>query len=157
MLAGAVPLRLDADQADLAVGCSYKYLSGGRARPPLSTSRGRHQDGFDQPLTGWHGSACLFEMGAGYTPAAGITRARIGTPPILSLLALDAALDAFGHAGLDAIRAKSLGLGDLFHRVHRRTAGRAGLRGGHAARTGAPGGPRDAAPPGPVPGHGGAD
>jgi kynureninase len=53
-------------------------------------------------------------MGTGYTPAAGITRARIGTPPILSLLALDAALDAFGHAGLDAIRAKSLGLGEFF-------------------------------------------
>jgi len=112
--AGAVPLQLDTDQADLAVGCTYKYLSGGPGSPAFIYIARRHQDGFDQPLTGWHGSARPFAMGSGYTPAAGITRARIGTPPILSLLALDAALDAFGHAGLDAIRAKSLGLGEFF-------------------------------------------
>jgi kynureninase len=111
---GAVPLRLDADAVDIAVGCTYKYLSGGPGSPAFIYVADRHQAAFDQPLTGWTGHSEPFAMEPGYTPAAGIARARIGTPAILSLLALDAALDVFGTAGLDSIRAKNIGLGEFF-------------------------------------------
>jgi kynureninase len=112
--AGAVPLRLDDDAVDLAVGCTYKYLSGGPGSPAFIYVARRHHAVLDQPLTGWHGHARPFAMESGYAPADGITRARIGTPPILSMAALDAALGAFDGAGIDAVRAKNLALGDFF-------------------------------------------
>ena len=113
--AGAVPLHLDADQVDLAIGCTYKYLSGGPGSPAFLYVARRHQDGLDQPLTGWHGHARRPSRWNPVTPPApGIARGRIGTPPMLSLLALDAALDAFEGVSLDAIRAKSLHLGEFF-------------------------------------------
>jgi kynureninase len=112
--AGAVPLRLDADAVDIAVSCTYKYLSGGPGSPALIYVARRHQAAFDQPLTGWNGHAQPFAMEDRYDPAAGIARARIGTPAILSLLALDAALDAFDDVGIETIRAKSVDLGDFF-------------------------------------------
>jgi kynureninase len=111
---GALPMRLDADGVDLAVGCTYKYLSGGPGSPAFSYVARRHQAGLDQPLTGWHGHSQPFAMETGYRGADGITRARIGTPPMLSLLALEAALDVFDNLDLHAVRAKSLKLGEFF-------------------------------------------
>ncbi|NJP47150.1 kynureninase [Actinacidiphila epipremni] len=112
--AGALPVGLDAAEADLAVGCTYKYLNGGPGAPAYLYVRRALQPLFDSPLPGWNSHADPFAMSSGYEPAAGAPRGRVGTPEILSLLALDAALDVWDGVGIDAVRAKSLALTDFF-------------------------------------------
>jgi kynureninase len=111
---GAVPLSLDDDDVDLAVGCSYKYLNGGPGAPGWCYVAGRHQPVLDSPLPGWVGHADPFAMADEYRPADGIRRLLVGTPPLLALRALDAALDEFDGLTMAVLREKSLALTDLF-------------------------------------------
>ncbi len=111
--AGALPVELDAMGVDLAVGCSYKYLNGGPGAPAYIYVAHRHQDSIRLPLTGWHGHQEPFALNQHYVAAGSIERARIGTPPVLSMAALHAALSVFDNLDLKAVRAKSLALTEL--------------------------------------------
>lgn len=126
--AGAVPVDLHAAQADFAVGCGYKYLNGGPGAPAFVWVHPRHADRFQQPLSGWMGHAAPFEFKPGYRPAPGIARYLCGTPPVLSLAALECGVDSVLAAeplgGMAALRAKSLALSQAFvERVHARCEG----------------------------------
>lgn len=112
--AGAIPVDLTAAGADFAVGCGYKYLNGGPGAPAFVYAAPRHHADLRQPLTGWLGHAAAFTFAEDYQPADGIARMRVGTPPILSMQALDAALDAFDGVDLGAVKAKADRLFDLF-------------------------------------------
>ncbi|MDR7253453.1 kynureninase [Nocardioides sp. BE266] len=108
--AGSVPVDLDAWDADLAVGCTYKYLNGGPGSPAFGYVSARLQDELTQPIQGWMGHADPFLMGPGYTPAKGIRRFISGTPPILGMVAMQSMLELVEEAGIEAIRAKSVAL-----------------------------------------------
>ena len=107
---GALPVALDEIGADLAVGCTYKYLNGGPGAPAFLYIASRHQRQADLPLTGWNGHQEPFGLNGSYVPSESIERARIGTPTLLSMTALQAALSAFDGVGIDRLRAKSLAL-----------------------------------------------
>jgi kynureninase len=121
--AGAVPVDLHAADADFAIGCGYKYLNGGPGAPAFIWVHPRHtawmdQHAWRQPLSGWLGHSAPFAFAADYEPARGIGRFICGTPPVISLAALECGVDtvlAAGRAGgIAAIRAKSVALTDLF-------------------------------------------
>ena len=120
--AGAVPVQVEAANADFAVGCGYKFLNGGPGAPAFVWVHPRHASRFWQPLAGWWGHAAPFAFTPEYLPAPGIARYLCGTQPILSMTALDCGLDSVlaanntvpGQDAMTALRAKSLTLGDLF-------------------------------------------
>lgn len=125
---GAVPVNLKGDgtalaAADFAVGCGYKYLNGGPGAPAFVWANPVHTERMDreqlrQPLSGWLGHTAPFEFTSGYQPGKGIARFVCGTPPILSLAALECGVDVFLAAesggGMSALRAKSSALTGLF-------------------------------------------
>jgi len=116
--AGAVPVDLRGADADFAVGCGYKYLNGGPGAPAFAWVHPRHADRFWQPLAGWWGHDAPFAFTPEYRPAPGIARYLCGTQPVLSMVALDCGLDTIDASrplgGMEALRAKSLALTDLF-------------------------------------------
>ncbi|TXF99895.1 kynureninase [Massilia arenae] len=112
--AGAVPVDLQAADADFAVGCTYKYLNGGPGAPAFIWVPQKHQARFDHPLSGWWGHASPFAMAPAFAPVAGIGRALCGTQPIVSLALVECGLEIFEATDMTAVRAKSLALTDLF-------------------------------------------
>jgi kynureninase len=112
--AGAVSVDLAAADADLAVGCGYKFLNGGPGAPAFLYVAPRLHDTVRFPITGWLGHAAPFAFETGYRPAAGIGAAMVGTPPVLSLAALEVGVDIALAAPMDAMRAKSLRQSAIF-------------------------------------------
>ena len=112
--AGAVPVDLNASDADFAVGCTYKYLNGGPGAPAFIWVPLKHQARFDHPLSGWWGHASPFAMAPAFAPVAGIGRALCGTQPIVSLALVECGLEIFEATDMAAVRTKSLALTDLF-------------------------------------------
>jgi kynureninase len=108
--AGAVPVELDRWGADLAVGCTYKYLNGGPGAPAFLYVAHDLQGEALSPIWGWFGQRAPFAFDLEYTPAEGITRFLAGSPPVLSLLAMEAGLDLQLEAGMQRIREKSIRL-----------------------------------------------
>jgi kynureninase len=111
--AGAIPISLAETGADLAVGCTYKYLNGGPGSPAFLYVRRDLHATLRQPIWGWFGQQDQFEMGQDYDPVERIDRFLVGTPPLLSLAAVDPALTVIEQAGLDRLRHKGTALGDL--------------------------------------------
>ncbi len=110
--AGALPVALDDAGADLAVGCTYKYLNGGPGAPAFLYVRAEHQACLRQPIWGWLGRDEPFEMAQGYEPAPGIAGMLSGTPPVLALTAVQVGAELAIEAGIDALRAKATALTD---------------------------------------------
>ncbi len=104
---GAVPLSLDADEVDLAVGCTYKYLNGGPGSPAFGYVAAGLLAELQQPIQGWMGAADPFAMGPTYVPSAGIRRLISGSSPILGMLPMQDMLSLIEQASITAIRAKS--------------------------------------------------
>ena len=112
--AGAFPVHLAACKADFAVGCTYKYLNSGPGGPAFIYVAPRHADTARPALSGWLGHEAPFAFDQSYRPGAGIERMRVGTPPVLQLAALEAALDIWDHADIEDVRTQSLALTDRF-------------------------------------------
>lgn len=112
--AGAIPVDLNGAHADFAVGCGYKFLNGGPGAPAYIFAARRHQAACLPVLSGWMGHAAPFAFEDGYRAAEGIERFLCGTPPILSMTALECGVDLMAEADMAAVRAKSLQLGRVF-------------------------------------------
>lgn len=114
--AGALPVDVLGANADFAVGCTYKYLNGGPGAPAFIYVAPRHAETARPALSGWLGHEAPFAFDLDYRAGQGIDRMRVGTPPVIALTVLDAALDAWDGVSMEDVRAASIGLSDLFIR-----------------------------------------
>lgn len=112
--AGAIPVDVTAAQADFAVGCTYKYLNGGPGAPAFIYVAPRFAEVAQPILSGWMGHAAPFAFDLDYRPHASVERMRVGTPPVLALAVLDAALDAWEGVSMADVRAQSIRLSERF-------------------------------------------
>ena len=106
--AGAVPVDLNGSKADLAVGCTYKYLNGGPGAPAFLYVRRDLQTRLSPPMWGWFAAQAPFEFGLNFIPRDDIRRFQVGTPPVLSMQAIEPALDLLLEAGIERLRRKSI-------------------------------------------------
>ena len=112
--AGATDVNVSAGNADFAVGCTYKYLNSGPGGPAFIYVAPRHAETVRPALSGWMGHEAPFAFDLAYRPGQGIERMRVGTPPILQLAALDAALDVWDGVEIADLRARSIELSEAF-------------------------------------------
>ncbi len=112
--AGAIEVDMTASNAEFAVGCTYKYLNGGPGAPAFLYAHPDIADSVDPALAGWLGHDAPFAFEAGYRPAPGIERFRVGTPPVLQMAALEAALDIWDGIDMADVRAASITLSERF-------------------------------------------
>jgi len=112
--AGAIPVDLTGADADFAVGCTYKYLNSGPGGPAFIYVAPRHAEVVRPALSGWLGHEAPFAFDPDYRPGRGIERMRVGTPPVLQLAALEAALDVWDMADMADVRARSIELTEAF-------------------------------------------
>ncbi len=112
--AGAFPVDVTASNCEFAVGCTYKYLNGGPGAPAFIYLRPDLIDAARPVLSGWMGHAEPFAFEATYRPAPGIERLRVGTPPVVQMTALEAALEIWDEVDLGALRAESVRLSERF-------------------------------------------
>jgi kynureninase len=112
--AGAIPVDVSGAKADLAVGCTYKYLNGGPGAPAFIYVAPGHADVARPALSGWLGHQAPFAFDLDYRPGSGIERMRVGTPPVIAMAALEAALDAWEDVDMHDVREASVALTDLF-------------------------------------------
>ena len=112
--AGAMAVDVAGCKADFAVGCSYKYLNAGPGAPAFIYVAPRHIERCRPALSGWLGHEAPFAFDLDYRPGTGIERMRVGTPPVLQMAALDAAMDIWDQVDMDALRAASITLTEQF-------------------------------------------
>src|SRR6056297_2270912 len=112
--AGALPVDVAGAGADFAVGCTYKYLNGGPGAPAFIHVAPRHAEAAFPALSGWLGHDAPFAFEPAYRAGAGIERMRVGTPPVLAMAALEAALDVWEGVDMGALRARSIDLSEQF-------------------------------------------
>jgi kynureninase len=115
--AGAMPCDLNGCNVDFAVGCGYKYLNGGPGAPAFVFVAKKHHGKYRQPLAGWHGHAKPFDFTEGYVSGKGLDQMLVGTAAQLSLIALEAALEAYDQVDMNKLRTKSEALTSLFIQV----------------------------------------
>ena len=115
---GSVPVELDAGGADLAVGCTYKYLNAGPGAPALLYVRAEHVERLRQPIWGWFGQRDQFAMGQGYAPAPDISRFLVGTPQVLGVALVEEGARLLAEAGIQRLRAKGMALTGLLVALH---------------------------------------
>lgn len=111
--AGAIPVDLAGCNADFAVGCTYKYLNGGPGAPAFIYVAPRHINQTQPALSGWLGHAAPFAFDPTYAVGTGIERMRVGTPPVLQMAALDAAMDVWDDVNIDDVRTRALALSEI--------------------------------------------
>ncbi len=137
--AGVLAIDLHAADADLAVGCSYKFLNGGPGAPAWSYVAARHHAAIRQPIWGWFAQVDQFAMGPAFTPRDDISRLLVGTPSILALVAADEGISLSAEAGIEAIAAKATALTTFALELceqfglHSSSPRDAARRGGHVA------------------------
>lgn len=111
---GALPVDLNAANADFAVGCGYKYLCGGPGAPAFAYVAERHHTDLAQPLTGWFGHSAPFAFSDDYDAAPGIEQLLCGTSPVLGLSALEVGVDLIAEIGVERLHQKSMALSEFF-------------------------------------------